>query len=44
MEGYLIDLCLEKALTRCRIKNSCNGHSYMEALIIDKKRYCVLRG
>ena len=43
MEQYLIDLCLEKALIRCKIKNCKNGHSYMESLIIDKSRYCVLR-
>ena len=42
MKNFLIDLCSKRALLRCNIPNSGNGKSYMEALVIDKSRYCVL--
>ena len=44
MENFLINLCTERSLLRCKISNCGNGKSYMEALVIDKSRYCVLWG
>ena len=42
MKNLLINLCANRSHIRCNVPNAGNGKSYMEAIIIDKSKRCIL--
>ena len=42
MNNRIMDICKNKSILRSKIKNSKNGHAYMESFITNKKQSCFL--